>query len=77
MKPTYASIRDEVKIKSSTPGEEASKGNHSQPLQTDLARKKALAEQSKLQNNPDALPVTGYPVSRPASSPTANTEDAD
>lgn len=60
----------------STPTELPSKGNHSQPLQMKISRTKALAEQSKLQQDPDALPVAGYPVNRPAASPTANTEDA-
>lgn len=61
----------------STPTESLSKGNHSQPLQMKISRTKALAEQSKLQQDPDALPVSGYPVNRPAASPTANTEDAE
>ena len=59
-----------------TPTESLLKGNHSQPLQMKISRTKALAEQSKLQQDPDALPVAGYPVNRPAESPTAHTEDA-
>lgn len=61
----------------STATESLSKGNHSQPLQMKISRTKALAEQSKLQQDPDALPVADYPVNRPAASPTSNTEDAE
>lgn len=50
-------------------------GNHSEPLQKDAVRKAAAAEQTKLQRDPDALPVAGFPTNREPSSAAKNSED--
>lgn len=50
-------------------------GNHTEPLKTDAVRNAATKEQAKLQQNPDALPASGYPSKRSVSSATKNVED--
>ena len=52
-------------------------GNHSEPLKDEVMRIAALAEQTKLQNNPDSLPVAGYPTNRHAESAASNPVDAE
>lgn len=52
-------------------------GNHSEPLKDEVMRIAALAEQTKLQNNPDSLPVAGYPTKRHAESAASNPVDAE
>ena len=53
-----------------------SNGNHSEPLKNERIRKAAAGEQATLQNNPDALPVSGYPTKRNAKSAKSNPVDA-
>ena len=52
-------------------------GNHSEPLKEEVMRIAALAEQTKLQNNPDSLPVASYPTKRHAESAASNPVDVD
>lgn len=50
-------------------------GSHSEPLKDDAMRLAALAEQTKLQANPDSLPVAGYPTKRHLASASRNPAD--
>jgi hypothetical protein len=50
-------------------------GNRTEPLKTEAVRNAAAKEQAKLQQNPDALPTSGYPSKRSVSSATKNRED--
>lgn len=52
-------------------------GSHSELLKDEVMRIAALAEQTKLQNNPDSLPVVGYPTKRHAESAASNPVDAE
>jgi hypothetical protein len=52
-------------------------GNHSEPLKDEVMRIVALAEQTKLQDNPDSLPVASYPTKRHAESAASNPVDVD
>ena len=50
-------------------------GNPTEALKTKEVRNAAAEEQAKLQQNPDALPTSGYPSKRNVSSATKNIED--